>query len=76
MEKMELAKILRERYEKAKRNEAAMEIHLFGIEYADEIREGNYPVIELVELAGIGKGYAAEVSKGVKLASHVKILEG
>ena len=76
MEKEELAKILKERYENAKRNEAAMEIHLFGIEYADEIREGNYPVTELVELAGIGKGYAAEVSKGMKLASHVRITEG
>lgn len=76
MDKAELAEILRERYEKAKRNEAAMEIHLFGIEYAKEIQEGGYPVMELVELAGIGRGYATEVSKGMKLSSHVKILEG
>ncbi len=75
MEKEELAQILRERYEKAKRNEASMEIHLFGMEYAKEIQEGNYPISELVELAGIGKGYAAEVSKGINLALHVKITE-
>ena len=71
----ELALILRERYEKAKRNEASMEVHLFGIEYAEEIRESDYKVAELVELAGISKGYAAEVSKGMKLASRVKITE-
>ena len=75
MEKEQLAGILRERYEKAKRNEASMAVHLFGIEYANEIQEGRYPVSELVELAGIGKGYAAEVSKGMKLAPHVKITE-
>ncbi len=75
MEKEELAMILRERYDKAKRNEASMEVHLFGIEFAKEIQEGNYPVIELVELAGIGKGYAAEVSKGIKLSEHVNIKE-
>ena len=75
MDKEELALILRERYDKAKRNEASMEIHLFGIEYAKEIREGDFTVTELVELAGLGKGYAAEVSKGMKLAAHVKITE-
>ena len=76
MEKEELARILRERYERAKRNEASMEIHLFGIEFANEISEGDYTVAELVELAGIAKGYAAEVSKGVKLAKRVEIKEG
>lgn len=76
MEKEELARILRERYERAKRNEASMEIHLYGIEFANEIIEGDYTASELVELAGIAKGYAAEVSKGVKLAKRVEIKEG
>ena len=73
MNEEELAALLKERYEKAKRNEASLQIHLSGIEYAEEIRNGPFTIAELVEKAGISRGYAAELSKGVKLAGHVVV---
>lgn len=75
MTEAELAIILQRRYETAKRNEAAMQIHLFAIEYADEIRKGDFTIAHLVETAGITKGYAAEISKGIKLSEHVKTIK-
>ena len=69
----ELAVVLRERYDKAKRNEAALQIHLFGIEYAKEIRDGDFTIAELVEKAGMGSGYGTEISKAVKLSDYVAL---
>ena len=73
MSEEKLSILLRDRYEKAKRNDATLQIHLFGIEYANEIRKSNYPVTKIVERAGIGKGYASELSKGMKLSEYVRI---
>lgn len=73
MSEEKLSFLLRDRYENARRNEATLQIHLFGIEYADEIRKSNYPVTKIVEKAGIGKGYASELSKGMKLSEYVRI---
>lgn len=75
MTETELADILRQRYETAKRNEAAMQIHLFAIEYAEEIKAGEFTIAHLIETAGISKGYAAEISKGIKLSDYVKPIE-
>ncbi len=72
MKQEELAEILRQRYEAAKRNEAAMQVHLFGIDYGEEIRNRGYRIVDIVELAGLDRGYVAEVSKGVKLSSVVE----
>ena len=72
MKQEELAAILRARYEAAKRNEATMEVHLFGIEYGDEIKANGYKISDIVELAGLDKGYVAEVSKGIKLSAVVE----
>ena len=76
MTRRELADILRSRYESAKRNEAALAVHLFGIDYAKEIRTNGYKAKEIVEEAGMERGYAAELSKGIKLADHVIHVEG
>ncbi len=64
MTELELAKILRERYDSAKRNEATKQVHLFGIEYGQMIKENGYKVLDIVSLAGMDKGYATELSKG------------
>lgn len=71
MTEIELARELRRRYDTAKINEAALEIHLFGIDFGKEIREQKHNVSHIVELAGIGKGYAAELSKGIRLSGKV-----
>lgn len=72
MTQEDLAKILRQRYDCAKRNESAMQVHLFGIEYGEEIKQGEYKISDIVALAGLDKGYVSEVSKGVKLSTVVE----
>ena len=72
MKQEDLAAILRSRYDAAKRNEATMEVHLFGIEYGEEIKAQGYKICDIVALAGLDKGYVAEVSKGVKLSAVVE----
>ena len=74
MSEDELASILKERYENAKRNEAALQVHLFGIEFAKEIRAGGFTMAQLIQRADISSGYAAELSKGVKLSDYVRLL--
>ena len=69
----ELAARLREMYDGAKRNEAACQVHLFGIKYAKELQECGWPLKDIVQQAGISMGYLSEVSKGVKLAQYVEL---
>lgn len=75
MVKAELAALLRAMYDGAKRNEAACQVHLFGIKYAKELQECGCPLKEIVQLSGISMGYLSEVSKGVKLAQYVEMKE-
>ncbi len=44
-------------------------IHLFGIDYADELEGVN--LAELVAAAGVPKPYATEIRKGMRLAEFV-----
>ncbi len=67
----ELGIVLKQRYDTAKRNESAMQVHLFGIEYGEEIKKSGYKIYEIVLQVGLDKGYVAEVSKGVKLSGVV-----
>ena len=69
----ELAARLREMYDGAKRNEAACQVHLFGIKYAKELQERGCPLKDIVQQSGISMGYLSEVSKGVKLAQYVEL---
>ena len=49
-----------------------MMVHLFGIKYADEIRNCGASVAEIVRLSALSHTtYATEVSKAVKLARYV-----
>ena len=67
----ELAHTLSEMYNDALEGEAKTMIHLFGIKYADEIRDCGAPVTEIVRLSGLPKSYNTEVSNGVRLARYV-----
>lgn len=69
----ELAEILRTMYENAKRNEAVCQINLFGIMYADELRNSGYTIKHILQLSGIRDGYLPEISKGVKLSQYVVV---
>lgn len=67
----EAAKILAERYEKALSKEKALSIHLFGVTYADEIRD--IPSQPLAIQAGLPKSYGTEIRKGINLAKYVHV---
>lgn len=78
MSHQELARILRKMYEDGEkgRQKVAM-IHLFGIKYADEIRECDGSPAEIAELACNGnRSYGREISKGCALADFVEIRPG
>lgn len=73
MDAAELAVALRVMYESAKRNEAACQVHLFGIRYAKELQASSETVKDIVKRSGINMGYVSEVSKGIKLAQYVDL---
>jgi 5-methylcytosine-specific restriction protein B len=65
-----LATILNERVERAAKGERVTQIHLFGIEYADEIGSA---ANQVAEASDIDDSYAVEIRKGMKLADHVSL---
>jgi len=73
MTKYELATILQQMYNNAS-NEKVTMIHLFGIKYAQEIKEIKVSPKEIVTLAKLPESYKTEVSKGIKLAKYVKVI--
>jgi hypothetical protein len=74
MTKQDLALKLRKMCDANKDDEPTM-IRLFGIKYADEIRNCKASYKDYIELSGIDRGisYQAEIGKGVQLAKYVKL---
>ena len=66
---VEAGRKLREMYDTAPDGEQVCHIHLFGIQFADELHGLTNQAI--VDQAGIPKTYATEVAKGRKLAKYV-----
>ena len=71
MNDMELAESLRGMYNNARRNEAVCQVNLFGILYAEELKNSGCTIKHIVELSGIQSGYVSEISKGMKLSRYV-----
>lgn len=69
----ELSKKLNEMYFNAPEGELVSMIHLFGIKYAEAIKECNISIKEIVEDSGISSTYQAEINKGIKLSKYVTI---
>lgn len=69
---MELGKKLREMYDIKGANKSTM-IHLFGIIYADEIRNSDLTPVEIVKAAQLPESYKAEVQKGMNLSMYVDL---
>lgn len=67
----EASKILREMYQKADKKEKAVSIHLFGIQYAQQIE--NMSAKDIVVGAGLPESYKTEVRKGINLAKYVEV---
>ncbi len=67
----ELANVLSDMHQNALHGEKPTMIRLFGIKYADEIRDCGASVAKIVRLSTVGDSYNAEVSKGIQLARYV-----
>lgn len=67
----ELGIKLNEMYNNAPKGDAVAMIHLFGIRYANEIKQSNYSKKDIIEQSGISSSYLTELTKGVKLAEYV-----
>jgi len=71
MTKIDLGLKLKEMYENAKKNDGSTMIRLFGIKYANELKNCNASMTEIAKISEIGESYHAEISKGIRLAQYV-----
>lgn len=62
-------------YRNAERGDAVVMIHLFGIQYADQIKASAVAIKDIVAAAGISESYVIEIHKGIKLAQYVRVRE-
>jgi hypothetical protein len=69
----ELAAQLNQMYFNSNDGEAVAMIHLFGIKYANEIRDSKVSMKSIAKAANINESYATEISKGVKLSKFVLV---
>lgn len=67
----ELVEELRHSVENAPKGDRVVSIHLFGIRHAKVLNGMN--LHDLAERAGIGRSFATELRKGVRLADHVTL---
>lgn len=58
-------------YNNPPKGDAVAIIHLFGIKYAEEIKQSNYSKKDLIEQSGISTSYLTKLTKEVKLAKYV-----
>ena len=72
MNENELGRILGDMYNHAEDGEKVTMIHLFGIKYAEEIRESGIAAKDIAEAAKIQPSYGTEISKGVRLSRYVR----
>ena len=72
MKNKNIIKILRDVYFNAAKKEKATTIHLFGIKYAEEIKEYG-PLKDLVKAASISYTYQTEIRKGMNLSKYVEL---
>ena len=62
---------LNEMYTNAPKGDSVAMIHLFGIKYANEIKESNFSKKDIISQSDISKSYETELSKGIKLSKYV-----
>ena len=70
----ELADTLSQMHHNAAEGNKSVAVHLFGIRYADEIRDCGASVTEIVSLSALRRTTLdREVSKGMKLSKYVTL---
>ena len=71
MTENDLGRKLNDMYENAPDGYKVTQIHLFGVKYADVIKENDFRVSEIIKISGLNESYKTEVSKGIKLSKYV-----
>ena len=71
MTPQELADELARMYCNACKNYQVAMIHLFGITYANQLRDSEESIRSIVQRSGIRDSYVTEVNKGIRLAEFV-----
>lgn len=69
----QLAAALESLYHNAPKGEAVAMIHVFGIKYAEELKQSKFNKKEIARAAKIPESYFAEINKGIKLAKYVTV---
>ena len=67
----EAIRILSDMYSKAPDRETAVQVHLFGIKYADQLKGLN--LRDIAERATGNRNWGTEINKGRNLAKYVKL---
>ncbi|CAC9611764.1 hypothetical protein [uncultured Gammaproteobacteria bacterium] len=71
----ELITKLSEMYENAPPNDSTTMITLFGIKYANELRDCGNPITEIARRSSISDNYDSEISLGMRLEKYVKVAD-
>lgn len=72
MTEVELANELKKMYKSGiPTKEQTTMIHLFGIMYAEVIRENKFTPKNILKYAEMPESYQAEINKGIRLAKYV-----
>lgn len=67
----ELGEALSNMYNNAPTGDSVAMIHLFGIRYAEQIKNIGASSKAIAKSAHINESYGTEISKGIKLAKYV-----
>ena len=73
MTRFGLEQKLNSMYNNAEKGEKVSMIHLFGIMYAEEIKNCGVSTKDIAKGANINESYGTEISKGVKLSRYVRL---
>ena len=69
---IELGDKLRQMYETKGAKKTTM-IHLFGVIYADEMRDSEIKPIQVVKAAKMPESYQTEINKGMNLSKYLDL---
>lgn len=64
---------LKDMYENASKGEQTTMIRLFGIKYAEELKENSMSLKDIAEKATGYSSYGNEINKGIQLAKYVVV---
>lgn len=69
----QLAAALEKMYHNAPKGESVAMIHLFGIKYAEELKNSKSNKKDIAKAAKVPESFATEISKGIKLAKYITV---